>query len=414
MSPRAPVALSIAAVAVWTSVAAAETLATQTGEAETGAAQAAAARTASALEPAPAVLDTALVRDIPVGSRILDRGIPVTDESFSPDGFHFAYLDQVPGGFLHRKPRRSTFLLDFATGENRAVEAPKGFAVRIGGWDPTGRYLLIETQQPDLLAALTGSWTTYHWILDVVTGEFPARKPFTGQRDDRRFHWKERGTFHGAWDPTGAPIVLPLVEGELSRIFHDRQAAIGDEDARRLELAAQLSLGAQGERGQVLAEVLPRLDSHWTRRAQRDPVISDLYGVQPRLRVLRDSTWVCAFDAVDHVAVLDHGLCLVTEPGERQSLLDVARLEVLPLPQPPDGLAEALNRRWEAADGAYDETEPLPRDRQYRRSYEVGQGTAYYFHYVVRDRSRVLLLYSFEPSGRTLRVVDLPESWRGE
>ncbi|MGQ0723375.1 MAG: hypothetical protein ACT4PE_17645 [Candidatus Eiseniibacteriota bacterium] len=402
MSPRAPVAVSIAAVAVWASAVAA-----QTGAAST-------VPTPAAPDPQPAVLDTAVVRDVPLASRIFDRGIPVTDESFSPDGFHFAYLDQVPGGFLDRKPRRCTFLLDFATGENRPLQTPKGVAVRIGGWDPTGRYLLIETQQPDLLAALTGSWTTYHWILDVVTGEFPARKPFTGQRDDRRFRWKERGTFHGIWDPSSAPVVLPLVEGELSRIFHDRQTAIEEEDARRMELARKLALGAEGERGQVLAEVLPRLDAHWTRRAQRDPIIADLYGVQPRLRVLRDTTWVRAFEAVDHVAVLDRGLCLVTEPGERQSLLDVARLEVLPLPRPPDGLAEALDRRWEAADASYDESDPLPRDRQYRRLYEVAQGTAYYFHYVMPDRSRVLLLYAFEPSGRTLRVVDLPESWRGK
>jgi hypothetical protein len=393
MIPRAP-------VAVWVAVFASASCVTG------------AAETVSAPDPDPAALDTALVRDMRLSSRLFDRGIPVTDESFSPDGYHFAHIDQIPGGFLSRRPKRATFVVDLATGENRAVEAPKGAAARIGGWDPTGRYLLIEAQQPDLLAALTGSWTTYHWVFDVVTGEFPPRKPFTGQREDRRFRWKERGTFHGIWDPSGAPVVIPLVEGELSRTFHDRQAAMDMEDARRMELAARLALGAQGERGQVLAEVLPRLDAHWTRRAQRDPVISDLYGVQPRLRVLRDTTWACAFEEVDHVAVLDRGLCLVTERGGRQSLFDPARWEVLPLPTPPEGLAAALDRRWEPVGATYDEVDPLPRDRQYRRSYEVGNGTAYYFHYVLPNRSRALILYAFEPSGRTLRIVDLPESWR--
>jgi len=369
--------------------------------------------TLSASAP-PTLLPPATARDVEARGRLFDRGIPVTDGSFSPDGFHFAYIHSILGGFLQRKPRRCTFLLDMGTGENQPVKTPKGRAARIGGWDSTGRYLLIESQDPDLLTALTGGWTTYHWIFDIVTWEFVPRKPFTGRRDDRRFLWKQRGTYHGLWSEDEEGVVIPLYEGELADIYHAREEALDREDERRRRLAERLALGSDAEPRQVLSEALPRLDDHWTRRSQRDPVVADLFGDRPALFVQRDGEWVRGFDEVDYVAVLDRGLVLVTAPHARQYVLNVERWEALALPEAPPGWSEMLDERWNRNEGFYDESDPLPRDLQYRRSSDIAQGTSMYFNYVLPDRSRVLVLYSFDAGQRVLRIVDLPPGWRRE
>ncbi|NNE44311.1 MAG: hypothetical protein HKN12_08870 [Gemmatimonadetes bacterium] len=376
--------------------------------------------TTSASAPAPAPVPTppvvqpvAKVVDVEARGRLFDHGIPVSDESFSPDGFNFSYLYPVAGGFLQRKPQRCTHLLDLGTGENRPVKTPKGTATRIGGWDPTGRYLLTEAIQPDFFAALTGGYTTYHWIFDVVTSEFVPRKPFTGRRDGVRFLWKQRGTYHGVWDNSVESTVMPLFEGELSDMYRAREEDLVREDERRAELAARIALGPDGP-DRVLADVLPRLDARWTRRGQRDPVISELFGDRPGLWVLRDGTWWRACSEVDFVAILDHGLCLITASQGRQFVLSVDRWESVPLPDPPAEWIDILNKRWNRSEGFYDETDPLPRDLQYRRGYNTGQGTRSYFNYVVPDLSRLLTIYSLGPAQRTLRIVNLPESWRND
>jgi hypothetical protein len=105
-------------------------------------------------------------------------------------------------------------------------------------------------------------------------------------------------------------------------------------------------------------------------------------------------------------------LALLTGRAAQQFLLNVDRWELLPLPPAPEGWADLLQLRWDRSAGFFDESDPLPRDPQYRRSYEISQGTAYYFHYVSDDVSRALLLYWFGPERRVLRIVDLPESWQ--
>ncbi len=152
------------------------------------------------------VLTELAARDVEAKGRLFERGIPVAEESFSRDGYYFSYLHHVPGGFLRRKPERCAFLLDLGTGDNRPTKAPKGRASRLGGWDPSSRYFLLETIQPDFLSAITGSWHTYHWIYDVVTSQFIARKPFTGRRDGRRFLWKQKDAYHGTWATDGETV----------------------------------------------------------------------------------------------------------------------------------------------------------------------------------------------------------------
>jgi hypothetical protein len=342
--------------------------------------------------------------------RLLQRGVPVTSESFSPDGFHFAYLHTVPGGILRRKPERCTFLLDRATGENRPVKTPRGAAARVGGWDPTGRYLLIETIDRGVLSTLTGSFTTYHWIYDVVTSEFIARRPFTGLRDGQRFRWKIGKTYHGAWN---GDEVWPLYEGELAEIHQKRTEAFRREDERRRQLADRLGLGSGDMPTGSLAPYLSRLDEHWTQRGHRDPVVSDLFGERPTLYWrANEQDWTVLLRETEYVAVLDRGLALVTGQGGAQAVICPDRWESLLMPPVPPRFVERLESRWDRAGDYYDEHDPLPRDLQYRRSSDPTRGQGQYFNYVTPDRQRLLVLYSMSAESRVLRVVDLPASWR--
>lgn len=367
---------------------------------------------AGELTPWPVTLAPAQSRDLAAEAKLFERGIPVTAESFSPDGFHFAHLFHVRGGFPRRTPERCVFLLDLATAENRPAKAPKGRAVRIGGWDPTGRYLLVEAQKPDFLSALTGGLTTYHWILDTVTGDYVSRKRFTGRRDDQRFLWKRSSTYHGVWSEEGEPLVIPLFDGELAERFRDRQQEWDREDERRRSLASRIALTTAGGPMVVLSDVLVRLDEHWTRRGHRDPVVSEVFGGRPGLDVRRGEEWIRVLDEVDFVAVLDRGLCLVTVAHGQQFLFHVDRGELLPLAAAPEAWVASLDLRWDRTDQLFDERDPLPRDLQYRRSTAAGQGTAHYFNYVLPGSSRVMLVYSLGPEQRVLRIVDLPEAWR--
>ncbi|HMB68391.1 MAG TPA: hypothetical protein VKU85_03740 [bacterium] len=361
---------------------------------------------------APVVLPPAPSRDVPAEGKLFERGIPVTAESFSPDGFHFAHLFQIRGGFPRRRPERCAFLLDLATGENRPAKTPAGQAARIGGWDPTGRYLLVESQKPDFLSALTDGLTTYHWIFDTVTDEYVSRKAFTGRRDDERFLWKRSSTYHGVWAEDGEPVVVPLFDGELAERFRSREETWDGEDDRRTALARRLALTTDDGPTVVLADVLARLDDHWTRRGHRDPIVSETFGARPGLRVRHGDDWQPVMMEVDFLAVLDHSLCLVTVAHGQQYLYHADRNELLPLNAPPEAWATSLDHRWERSTGTYDERDPLPRDLQYRRSTTAGRGTAHYYNYVLPGMSRVLLLYCLGPEERVLRIVDLPASWR--
>ncbi len=365
-------------------------------------------------EPAapPTTLPTAPVRDVEARDRLFQRGLPVAPESFSPTGDHFAHLHFVPGGWLKRRPQRCAFVLDLGTTEHRAVPTPEGTAERLGGWDPTGRYLLVEATSRGLLYAFTGDFTTYHWVWDAVTATYVSRRPFTGMRDGQRFRWKAPDLYHGVWNENHEAQVVPLFEGELARQYEALEAGLAREDDRRRALAERLAVRQGDGPLKPLAEVLERLDTHWTQRGQRDPVISDLFGDRPDLLCRVGDEWVRITEETEHVAVLDHGLALITRHGGRQLLLDVEANQVLPLPPPPPGWVEILDTRWDRTGGYYDEGDPLPRDLQYRRSWDAGGGTATYFNFVLRDRSRALLLYPFDGAKRVLRIVDLPASWQ--
>ncbi|MFN8179988.1 MAG: hypothetical protein U0167_18795 [bacterium] len=356
-------------------------------------------------------LPVAAVRDMDANGRLLQHGIPISPEAFSSDGFHFAYLNYVRGGFLRRKPQRCAFLLDMGAGENRALPTPDGAATRIAGWDPSGRYLLVESTKPDILSAVTGTWTTFHWIFDAVTSKFVARNPFTGMRDGKRFRWKVKDVYHGAWDGQRDAKVWALYDGELAAAYQTREREIEEEDGRRATLAARLAAGTGGKPERILAESLTRLDGRWTQRGQRDPVISDLFGDRPALFCRFGEEWHEVQRETEHVAVLDRDLALLTGHGGAQVVLNVARGEILPLPPAPEGFAAVLDKRWDRGGQFYDENDPLPRDLQYRRAWDPTQGTAYYFNYVTPDGAHLLLIYPFGPEHRVLRVVDLPESW---
>jgi hypothetical protein len=344
--------------------------------------------------------------------QLFERGIPVMSESFSPDGFHFAFLHHVPSGIFRRKPERCAFLLDLGSGETRPIKTPKGRAARLGGWDPTGRYLLIESVEPSFLSTLTGSWTTYHWVFDAVTGRYVRRQPFTGRRDDRAFLWRHPKSYHGAWNAEADAKVWPLDEGELAQIYRKRESMLVHEDNRRLEMAERLVVESRGGQRRELAEVLSRLDAHWTRQGQRDPVISELFGDRPALFFGTEGDWIEIFSETEYVAVLDRGFALITGPGAEQWILNGERLELLPLPPPPEGFSELLDSRWDRAGEYYHQFDPLPRDLQYRRSFDTTTGVGYYFNYVTPDCSHALLMYSFSPEKRVLRIVDLPPGWR--
>jgi hypothetical protein len=161
----------------------------------------------------------------------------------------------------------------------------------------------------------------------------------------------------------------------------------------------------------VLGPELSRLDEHWTRRGQKDPIVSDLFGERPRLFARRGDAWIELAQEIEYVAVLDHGLALITFQEGEQAIFDLDRWEMAALPSPPAEFRDRLRTRWERAGGTYDEHDPLPRDLQYRRSYDVSQGTAYYFNYVTPARQRALLLYSIDSEHRVLRIVDLPAAW---
>ena len=361
------------------------------------------------------VLPELAARDWPVEGRLFDRGLPVARESFSPDGYLFAYLHQVPGGFPRRKPERCAFIFDLGTIENRAVKTPKGRASRIAGWDPTGRYLLLESTSPHWFSAFTGNSVTNHWIFDVVTSRFVPRKGFTGIRDGKRFRWKQDGTYHGIWqtEPQG-PVVVPLEEGELAEVFQERELELQDEAQRRGEQAKLLAVGSGSSALKEISTGLARLDEHWTRRGQKDPIISELFGERPRLYVRSDSSdtsWAEILRELEYVAVLDYGLVLATVEGGRQFLLHQGNNELAALPAVPPEFQEQLNARWDRSGSFYDEADPLPRDLQYRRSYDATQGIANYFNYVPPDMRHILLMYSIDAEHRILRVVDLPASW---
>ncbi len=360
----------------------------------------------------PTVLPELVVRDLPARGRLFDHGIPVAPESFSPDGVHFAYVYQIPGGFPRRKAERCTFLLDLSTLDNRPVKAPKGRAARIAGWDEAGRLLLLETTSPHLLSSFTGRWTTFHWIYDVVTSEFVPRKSFTGEREGHRFRWRQDGVIHGVWKETEqGPMVVPLESGQLAQLYQDRERALQEETRRRIETARGLAVGSSPTSPRVLADALPRLDEHWTKRGQRDSIVSDLFGERPRLFAQRGESWIEIQREIEYVAVLDAGLVLLTLQEGRQALFHPERWELAPLPDPPAEFRSKLATRWDRAGGFYDNTDPLPRDLQYRRSYDTTQGTAQYFNFVEPHVTRVMVLYAIEAGERVLRVVDLPEAW---
>jgi len=319
--------------------------------------------------PGPRRLPVARALDVPAEDRLFQRGLPVTDGSFSPEGFHYAYLHLIPGGFLRRKPQRCTFLLDLQTGETRPIRTPKGRATRVAGWDATGRYLLIEAEDAGWLSPITGSWSTYHWIFDVVTSDFPKRRNYTGVRDGRTFLWKHEGTYHGTWDDDTEPRVRPMYEGELARMNQSRGERLSDEDKRRLVIAERLAVGLAGDEPQSLAEVLSRLDRTWTQRGQRDPVVSDLFGERPTVFHRRHTgrEW---------------------SPVLRET------------------------EYWDREGSFWNEFDPLPRDLQYRRDWDEAQGGASYFNYVNPDLRHAMLLYSFDANRRVLRILELPESWR--
>lgn len=362
--------------------------------------------------PQPVRLPVATVRDVPARDRLFQRGLPVAPESFSPTGDHFAHLSFVRRGWLKRAPERCAFLLDLETGEDHAVPAPQGVAERLAGWDPTGRYLLVESTRRGLLFSFTGHFTTYHWVFDAVTAQYVSRRPFTGMRDGQRFRWNAPNVYHGEWSPEHEGEIRALYEGELAHRYQAREEELAREDERRHALAERLGVRAS-DGLRTLGDLLDRLDAHWTQRGQRDPVISDLFGDRPELSYLDGGgTWVVVQGELEHVAVLDHGLVLVTGHGASQSLLSVDAGELLPLPPPPDDWREVLDRRWDRTGGYYDETDPLPRDLQYRRSWDSAGGTAQYFNYITPDGSRLLMLYSYSSEKRVLRIVDLPRSWR--
>jgi hypothetical protein len=361
------------------------------------------------------VLPELIARDLPVEGKLFDRGLPVARDSFSPDGFLFAYLHQVPGGFPRRKPERCAFILDLGTLENRAVKTPKGRAARIGGWDPTGRYLLLESTHSNWFSAFTGKSITNHWVFDVVTSQFVSRKGFTGIRDGQRFRWKQDGTYHGVWqaEPEG-PVVVPLEAGELAEVFQERELELQDETRRRVERAKLLAVGSGLATLKEISSGVLRLDDHWTRRGQKDPIISELFGERPRMYARRDSSdtsWNEILRELEYVAILDHGLVLATVEGGRQFLMNQDRHEIAPLPPVPPEFHRQLDARWDRSGDFYDEADPLPRDLQYRRSYDSAQGIANYFNYVPADMRHILLTYSIDAEHRILRVVDLPATW---
>jgi hypothetical protein len=361
----------------------------------------------------PSVLPQATVKDVEAEGRLFHHGIPVTAGSFSPEGFYFVYLFHVPGGFLSRKPVRCAFLLDLENGETRAIPTPKGRAARICGWDATGRYVLLESHRPDLLSSLTGSWTTYHYIYDVVTSEFVPRRPFTGRRNGSPFRWKHRKTYHGFWSEEQDPAtVWPLYDGELADSYQLQGTHLEEEDDRRIALAREIAVGSGVRTLRPLGEVLPRLDDRWTQRGQRDPVVSELFGERPAVYARSDGEWIEVARETEHLAILDHGLVLITREGGDQILFHRDQWELLPLPPSPKGFGELLDTRWDRGSGYYDASDPLPRDLQYRRGYEASRGVASYFNYVSPDVDRALVLYWFRPDRRVLRIVDLPPSWR--
>ncbi|MBZ0268765.1 hypothetical protein K8I85_11455 [bacterium] len=360
---------------------------------------------------APHALPVAPVRDVPADGRLFQRGIPVTQDSFSPHGFHFAYLHSIPGGIIRRRPQRCAFLLDLVSGENRAAKTPKGVAVRVGGWDPTGRFLLLETQDRGWLSALTSSVSTYHWIFDVVTSEFVPRRSFAGMRDGVRFRWKASKTYHGTWGGEDGSKVWPMYEGELAEQFRRHDEEMNREEERRQALAERLAVGSDGSPEEVLGEILFRLDEHWTQRGHRDPIVSELFGDRPELFWKDGDEWIEIRKETEYVAVLDRGLALVTGQGGAQVVFCPEKWETVLLPPVPGAFIERLETRWDRSGGFYDENDPLPRDLQYRRSVEAGSGRAHYFNYVTPNRKRLLILYVLGAEKRILRVVDLPEHW---
>lgn len=365
-----------------------------------------------AARPAPLRLPVAASRDVHAKGQLFARGLPVTAESFSPDGFHFSYIHTVPGGFLRRKPRRCAFLVDLTTGELWPTRTPKGDATRLGGWDPTGRYVLLETSQLGLLSSLTGTMTTYHWIYDVVTSDFVPRRSFAGVRDGQRFRWKIKKTYHGAWGGEDSSLVWPLYAGELSEQYQEREQQWDRETERRQALASGLAVGSGPPPHEPLSRFLPRLDEHWTQRGQRDPVVSELFGERPIFYFRDGDEWIEIYREVEYVAVLDHGTVLLTGQGGAQVVFCPERWELLLLPPLPPAFIERLENRWDRSGTYYDEDDPLPRDLQYRRSTEPTKGAAHYFNYVTPDRSRLIVTYALGPEERILRIVDLPEAWR--
>jgi hypothetical protein len=364
---------------------------------------------APAAAVAPGTLEPAAVHDVEARNGLFDRGVPVNPESFSPDGFHFAYLHTIPGGIFRRRPQRCAFLLDLVAAENGPVKAPKGVAIRLGGWDPTGRYLLVETMDRGFFG-LSSAATTYHWIFDVVASDFVTRRSFTGMRDGNRFRWKVTKTYHGEWGPNGDQV-YPMYEGELADAYRAYDEALDQETARRLEFASHLGVETGDHPADALAEFLPRLDEHWTQRGHRDPVVSELFGERPTLYWERAGEWIPVWKETEYAAVLDHGLALITGQGGAQVVFCPDRWEMLLLPPVPPAFIERLETRWDRASGFFDEHDPLPRDLQYRRSADSGTGLAYYFNYVTSDRQRLLIVYILGPDKRVLRIVDLPDAW---
>jgi hypothetical protein len=194
-------------------------------------------------------------------------------------------------------------------------------------------------------------------------------------------------------------------------MYEAREEALAEETARRTRFARDLAVGPNAANVRVLGGELLRLDEHWTRRGQKDPIVSDLFGERPRLFVRGETSWIELAQEIEYVAVLDRGLALVTFQEGEQALFHLERRELAALPPPPITFREKLRTRWERAGDIYDENDPLPRDLQYRRSYDLAQGIAFYYNYVTPRCDRALLLYSIGPEERVLRIVDLPGDW---
>ena len=157
-----------------------------------------------------------------------------------------------------------------------------------------------------------------------------------------------------------------------------------------------------------------------TPETSNDPRFADLWGMHgdastPANQYGSGAAEAWAVGAIGdpsvYVAVLDHGLVLITGQGGAQVVFFPERWETLLLPPLPTAFIDRLENRWDRSGTFYDEYDPLPRDLQYRRSTDSAHGAAHYFNYVTSDRRRLIIVYALGPEDRVVRIVDLPEAW---